>query len=236
MTVKVSAEELLEAGAHFGHQAKRWNPKMDPFLYGVEKGVHVFDLMQTKKALEVALEFLQDSVKEGKVILFVGCKKQAKEKTQEVAEACDCPYVNERWLGGTISNFDQIKRSIQKLGELKEGLASGKYADYTKKERLLLEREKERLARFFGGIAGLTQKPDVLVVIDTHKEDGAVREAQMAGAKIVGIVDSNADPDIDFPIPMNDDATKAIEYVLELMKKAIQEGKKSIKSKTGKAK
>ena len=226
--IKVSAEELLERGAHFGHQSKRWNPKMEEYLYGEEGGVHVFDLIKTKKLLEEALEFLKTSTKEGKVILFVGCKKQAQEKTREVAEATGSSYFTERWLGGTLTNFDQMRKSIKKLADMKAGVASGEYNSYTKKERLLIDREIARLERYFGGISKLEKTPDVLVVVDTHKESSAIREANSKGVKVVGIVDSNADPTvITYPIPMNDDASKAIEYVLDLMKEVILEGKKS---------
>lgn len=226
MAVKVSAEELLEKGAHFGHQARRWNPKMEPYLYGTQDGVHVFDLIKTKALLEETLEFLKTSTKEGKVILFVGCKKQAREKTKDVAEACGSPYFVERWLGGTLTNFDQINKSIKKLSEMKTKMAAGEYASFTKKERVLIDREIARLERFFGGISTLSKIPDVLVVVDTHKESGAIKEAKATGVKTVGIVDSNADPEvIDYPIPMNDDSTKAVEYVLDLMKEAILDGK-----------
>jgi small subunit ribosomal protein S2 len=225
--IKVSAEELLERGAHFGHQSKRWNPKMEEYLYGEENGVSVFDLIKTKKLLEEALEYLKTSSKEKKVILFVGCKKQAQEKTREVAEATGSSFFSERWLGGTLTNFDQIKKSIKKLADMKEKTANGEYASNTKKERLLIDREIARLERYFGGISKLDKVPDILVIVDTHKEESAIREANSKGVKIVGIVDSNADPEaIDYPIPMNDDAVKAVDYVLDLMKEAILEGKK----------
>lgn len=225
--IKVSAEELLERGAHFGHQSKRWNPKMEEYLYGEENGVSVFDLIKTKKLLEEALEYLKVSSKEKKVILFVGCKKQAQEKTREVAEATDSSFFTERWLGGTLTNFDQIKKSIKKLADMKAKTEAGEYASNTKKERLLIDREIARLERYFGGISKLDKVPDILVVVDTHKEESAIREANSKGVKIVGIVDSNADPEvIDYPIPMNDDAVKAVDYVLDLMKEAILEGKK----------
>ncbi len=226
MAIKVSAEKLLETGAHFGHQARRWNPKMEEYIYGAQDGVHVFDLIKTKQALEEALSVLTQVSKEGKVILFVGCKKQARDKTREVAQESGCPHITERWLGGTLSNFDQIKKSLMKMEDLKEKMASGEFAKYTKKERLLIDREIARLERFFGGIKDMKKIPDLLVVIDTHKETGAVKEAKMVGIEVVGIVDSNSDPSVvDYPIPMNDDATKAIEYVLELMKEAVLEGK-----------
>jgi len=227
MAIKVSAEELLEKGAHFGHQAKRWNPKMAKFIYGKEGGVHIFDLIKTKAALEEALDFLTKAAKEKKVILFVGCKKQIQAKTKEAASACGCPYFTERWLGGTLTNFGQIAKSIKKLAEMKQKMADGEYAAFTKKERLLIDREITRLTRFFGGISSLEAVPDILVVIDTRKEAGAVREAGRTGVTTVGIVDSNADPEmVNYPIPMNDDATQAVEYVLDLIKEAILTGKK----------
>ena len=235
MAVKISLDTLLDAGAHFGHQARRWNPKMAPYLYGIQEGVHVFDLTKTKEELERALTFLTQSQKEGKVVLFVGSKKQAREKTKEVAESVGQPYVTERWLGGTITNFEAMKRSIDKLADMKAKMAAGEYeGKFTKKEILLLEREIARLERFFGGMTALTKIPDVLFIVDTKKEGGAVKEAIQKKVVVVGIVDSNADPEvIDYPIPMNDDAAKAITYVLDLVKEAMGKsikGSKSIKS------
>ncbi len=230
MAIKVSLEELLNSGAHFGHQTKRWNPKMEEYLYGEENGVHVFDLTKTKPMLEAALEFLTKSIKEGKTVLILGTKKQIKDKIREVAEEAGVPYVNERWLGGTISNFGQMNRSLKKMEEMKANMASGAYNKFTKKERLLIDREITRLERFFGGLVILTKVPDVLFVIDTKREAGAIREANAKGVAVVGIVDSNADPDlIDYAIPMNDDASRAVEYVLGLVKEAIVEGKTKIK-------
>ncbi len=229
--VKVSLDQLLESGAHFGHQTRRWNPKMGEYLYGQENGVHVFDLTKTKPLLEEALEFIKKSASEGKIILLLGTKKQIKDKLAEVAEKAGTPYVNERWLGGTISNFPQMKRSLKKLEEMKVNMAEGAYKKYTKKERLLIEREIERLERFFGGIKNLTDIPQILFIIDTKREAGAVREANTGKVTTIGIVDSNSDPEvIDYPIPMNDDASKALEYVLELVGQAIIEGKKKVKN------
>jgi small subunit ribosomal protein S2 len=231
MSTKVSLQELLDSGAHFGHQARRWNPKMAPYLYGVQDGVHVFDLVKTKAALEQALEYLKTAASEGKTILLLGTKKQAKDKVIEIAVEAGIPYVSERWLGGTFSNFDQVKKSVKKLADMKADLAAGVYTKYTKRERQLLEIETTRLERFFGGVSQLSKLPDVLVVIDTHKEIGAVKEAVAAKIPVVGIVDSNADPDmIDYPIPMNDDAVKALSYVLDLIKVAVMDGKKKIKN------
>src|SRR5581483_8249628 len=177
----VSLEKLLEVGAHFGHQARRWNPKMSPYLYGVVDGVHVFDLVKTKEELERALEALKAAKKSGKVILFVGTKKQAQEKVREVAQAAGCFYVTSRFLGGTFTNFAQIKKSINKLDELKKKMANGEFASYTKKEKLLIAREIEKLEKNFSGIAKLNKLPDLVVVIDTHKENGAVLEARKMG-------------------------------------------------------
>ena len=220
--ITVSLEELMDAGAHFGQQTRRWNPKMEEYIYGSEGGVHIFDLTKTKPLIEEALDFLAKSAKEGKKILILGTKKQIKDKVAEVAEKAGTPYVNERWLGGTISNFNQIKRSVEKMEEMKENLAAGTYNKYTKKERLLIDREITRLERLFGGIKNLKEKPDVLFVIDTKREAAAVREANSKKIPVVGIVDTNADPDlVNYPIPMNDDAARALEYMLDLVAKAI---------------
>jgi small subunit ribosomal protein S2 len=233
MTFDISLKELLDAGAHFGHQSRRWNPKMAPYLYGVEKGIHVFDLVKTKAALEEALEAIKRASAEGKTILLLGTKKQAKDKVIEIGEATGCPFVSERWLGGTFSNFEQIKRSINKLAEMKVEKLAGGYEKFTKKERLLLDREISRLERFFGGVSKLEKLPDMLFMADIHKQTSAIREARAKGMTIVGIVDSNDDPTlVDYPIPMNDDATKALEYVLELVRQAIMEGKSGIGSKS----
>lgn len=226
MLSKVSLEELVKTGAHFGHQSKRWNPKMEPFLFGVKDGTHFFDLTKTKELLEEALKFLEKSAKEGKRILFVGTKKQCKAKIEEVAKKVGEFYVNERFLGGTLTNFEQIVRSTKKLSEMKNKLAFGEYKGYTKKEKLLVEKEIARMERFFGGIVGIEKVPDIMVVVDIKKESGAVKEASVKGVTTVAIVDSNCDPTlVDYPIPMNDDATRAIGYVLDLMEKAIMKGK-----------
>lgn len=218
----INLEKLLEAGAHFGHQAKRWNPKMAQYLYGVQDGVHVFDLVKTKEALEAALKAVKEAKKEGKVILFIGTKKQAQEKIKELAEASNSPYVNQRFLGGTFTNFNEIKKSIRKLSEMKDKMKKGEYASFTKKEKLLIAREIADLEKKFSGIANLDKVPDLVVIVDTHREKGAVLESRRLGIKIIGIVDSNSDPTlIDYPIPMNDDAGKALDYVLDLFKGAL---------------
>jgi small subunit ribosomal protein S2 len=219
---EISLEALLEAGAHFGHQAKRWNPKMQEYIYGTQDGVSVFDLVKTKEKLEEALSALKEAKKAGKVILFVGTKKQAQAKVKEVAEATGSAYITQRFLGGTFTNFEQIKKSIKKLADLKENLKNGEFATYTKKEKLLITREIEDLEKNFSGIATLKGLPDLVVIVDTHKEFGAVAESKKMKIPVMGLVDSNGDPtDIEYPIPMNDDANKAVEYALELMKQAL---------------
>ena len=228
--VTVDVKKLMEAGAHYGHQARRWNPKMKEYLYGVSDGVHVFDLIKTKELLTEALLRLSEVAKEGKTILIVGTKKQAKDKVREVAQSTGCFFVNERWLGGTLTNFDQIKKSTLKLAQMKKKMEEGEYKAYTKKERLLIEREIARLERFFGGVSGMDKLPDVIFVIDSKRQIGAVSEANAKGVEIIAIVDSNSDPTkIDYPIPMNDDATKALDYVLDLVREAILIGKKKPK-------
>ncbi len=226
MAINVSLKDLIENGAHFGHQVKRWNPKMEEYIYGQKEGVHIFDLTKTKPKMEEALEFLKKSASEGKVILFVGTKKQAKEKVRETAIAAGVFYINERWLGGTLTNFDQLKRSLKRMANLKLGLDKGEFSRRTKKERLLIDRDVKRLERFFSGIVGLDRVPDILVIIDIKREHTAIKEAKSKDLTVVGLVDSNADPHtIDYPIPMNDDASKALNYVLDLMRDAILEGK-----------
>jgi len=233
MSISISLEKLLDAGAHFGHQTRRWNPKMEDYIYGDENGVHVFDLIKTKEALEGALEALNQMAKDGKKVVFVGTKKQVKEKVVEVAKETHHYFVNERWLGGTLTNFEQIKRSLRKLSEMKEKKEAGEYKTFTKKERLLIDREIERLERFFGGLQGLDVRPDALVIIDVKKEKGAALEAKKLGVTTIGIVDSNSDPDlVDYPIPMNDDASKALDYVLDLFKEALIVKSESKKSKS----
>ena len=224
---EVSLKELIATGAHFGHQTRRWNPKMQEYIYGVNDGVHIFDLTITKEKLDEALELLKKASRENKTILFVGTKKQVKEQVSETAKASGVFYVNERWLGGTLTNFDQMRKSTQNLQELKTGIETGKFKNRTKKERLMIEREIARLERFFSGVLDMKQIPDILVVIDIRREHTAVKEARFKGIESIAIVDSNSDPTlVDYPIPMNDDASKALEYVLDLMKEAILEGKK----------
>src|SRR5688572_21406014 len=224
---RVSLEDLLEAGAHFGHQAKRWNPKMGEFVWAEKDGIHIFDLAKTAQKLDEAAEFLKNSVAEGKQVVMVGTKRQAAEIVKEVATKASVPFVSQRWLGGIITNWEQIKKRIDKLAEMKLKKEKGEYSKYTKREQLLLDREIERLEKFFGGLATLTKRPDILFVVDTHKERVAVREAKNRGLVIVGMCDTNGNPDlIDYVIPANDDALRSIKVIVEAIGEAITEGKK----------
>lgn len=240
MSIKISPEKLLETGAHFGHQTKRWNPRMGHYIYATRDGVSIFDLIKTKDALEQALNVLEDATKNGKLVLLLGTKRQVQEKLREVAEKTGSPFVDERWLGGTLTNFEQIKDSVKRLNTMKEEREAGEYKEYTKKERLLIDRDIEKLERKVGGLNTLDRVPDVIFIVDTHKEHSAVAEANKLGIEVVGIVDSNGDPtDIDWPIPMNDDASAALDYVLDLVSEALlakPEKAKPAKEKTAKKK
>ena len=227
----ISPEKLVESGAHFGHQMRRWDPRMEEYMYKVQDNTFIFDLIKTTSLLSEALEFLKEQSRSGKSILFVDTKKQSKDKLVEVAKETGSYFVTERWLGGTFTNFDQIKRSLRKMEDMRTKLNNGEYASYTKKERLLISRDIEKLERMVGGLSGMERIPDCLVIVDTHKEATAVAEGNALKVPVVGIVDSNGNPDVvDFPIPMNDDATAAVSYVLDLMKDAILEGKKGVKT------
>ena len=222
----VDLRELLEAGCHFGHQAKRWNPKIKKYIYAKRDGVHIFDLAKTAEMLIRAMEFVRSWVKEGHEIVFVGTKRQAKEIVREEAKRVGAPYLAERWLGGTITNWDEISKRIKVLREMKKKREKGEYKKYTKKENVLITRKIERLERFLGGIENLDEPPEALFVVDTHREEVAVREARMKGKPVVGIVDSNADPEmVDYPIPANDDAVRSIKLIVNRIAGAYADGK-----------
>lgn len=226
----VGVEELLDAGAHFGHQVRRWNPKMSEFIWANRDGVHIFDLMITKTKLEEACEYLYQAASQGKKIVMVGTKRQASEIVKEAAQKAGVFYVTERWMGGTITNWDQMKGRIKKLVDMKEKREKGEFKKYTKREQVLFDREIDRLERFFGGLVGLDRQPDVLFVIDTHKERIAVREAKNKKMVVVGMIDTNADPSvIDYVIPANDDAVRSIKLVVETVSKALEAGIKAYK-------
>ena len=219
-------KELLEAGVHFGHQVRKWNPKMRPYIYTARDGVHVLDLAQTVTKLGEAFEFVKELGQSNKTIIFIGTKKQAAGIIEEEARRCEAMWVSHRWIGGTLTNWDQVQKNIKKLADLKSKLASGYYTDRTKKELLLMQREVNRLEMMYGGLEKLNRLPDAVFVVDCQKEDNAVREAKKMGVPIVAICDTNCDPEaLDFPIPGNDDAVKAIRLITKAMADAYLEGR-----------
>lgn len=221
----ISMKQLLEAGVHFGHQTRRWNPKMAPYIFTERNGIYIIDLQKTVKKIEEAYHFVRDLAAQGGKILFVGTKKQAQESIREEAERCGMFYVNVRWLGGMLTNFQTIRLRINRLLELERLEASGRLAMLPKKEAARLAGEKEKLARFLSGIKNMKAPPDALFVVDPRKEKIAVAEARRLEIPIVAIVDTNCDPDeIDFVIPGNDDAIRAVRLLTSKMADAVLEG------------
>jgi len=230
--LKIELKDLLDAGAHFGHQSHRWHPHMEPYLYDVRDGVHVFDLVKTKEGLEKAMEFVRKTTSLGGKIIFVGTKRQAQAIVKEEALKADMPFITERWMGGIITNWDHIKLSIEKLKDLKEKKEAGELKKYTKKENILIDREIARLERFFGGLADLKDLPAAIFVIDVKKEKAAVREAAKKEIPVIAVVDSNSDPNlVDHVIPANDDAVGSIKLITEKISLAAQEGKEAFKKR-----
>lgn len=229
---KVSLKDLLEAGCHFGHQSRRWNPKMVSYIWQARDGVHIFDLAQTASRLEEACLAAKDLVASGGTIIFIGTKRQAQAIIKEEAEKVGMPYITNRWLGGIITNWKQIKKSIDKLKEMKEKKEKGEYEKYTKKENILIEREINRLTRLFGGLINLKDIPEAIFVVDSKREEAAVKEAKTKGVKVFAIVDSNCDPEkVDFVIPANDDAVRSIKLIVSKFAEAVAEGLKLRKKK-----
>ncbi len=220
-----SMRQLLEAGVHFGHQAHRWNPKMGNYIFGTRNNIHIVDLAQTVPLLHRALQAVSDTVAKGGRILFVGTKRQAQEAIAEAAKKSAQYYVNSRWLGGTLTNWKTISQSISRLKKLDEMLGSGEAGGYTKKERLDMQRERDKLDRALGGIKDMGGLPDLLFVLDTNKEDLAIKEAQRLGIPVAAVVDTNCDPNgITYVVPGNDDAARAIALYCELIAKASIDG------------
>ncbi len=216
--------QLLEAGVHFGHHTRRWNPKMAPYIFGVRNGVHIIDLEQSVPLLYKALSTVRDVAAGGGRVLFVGTKRQAAERVAEAAKKCGQYYVNHRWLGGMLTNFKTISLSIKRLRELEEKLGQER-SGFTKKETLNLTRERDKLERALGGIKEMGGLPDILVVIDTNKESIAVQEANRLNLPVIAILDSNSDPDgVAFPVPGNDDAIRAIDLYCDLLSRAVLDG------------
>ncbi len=224
--VNISMKDFLEAGVHFGHQTSRWNPKMKEFIYGERNGIYIIDLQKTLRQFREVIQYISQVSSEGKKLLMVGTKRQAQEAVKEEALRCGMFYVNHRWLGGLLTNFATIQKSILRLNELDEMSKDGRYELQTKKEVLKLERERKHLEANLAGIKDMDGLPDVLFVIDSQKEDIAVREARRLGIPVVGIVDTNCDPDkVDYVIPGNDDALRAIRLFSSRIADAVLEGK-----------
>ncbi|ANE33841.1 30S ribosomal protein S2 [Campylobacter hyointestinalis] len=222
----VTMRDLLECGVHFGHQTRRWNPKMKKFIFGERKGIYIIDLQKTIRYFRYTYNVVRDAAAEGKTILFVGTKKQAGIAVKEYAEKCGMPYVNHRWLGGMMTNFGTIKQSIRKLEVIEAMEEDGSINLLTKKEALMLRRKKEKLLATLGGIRNMKSLPDMMFVIDTVKEKIAVAEANKLRMPVVAPIDTNCDPDtIDFPIPGNDDAIRSVQLFCQEMAEAINEGK-----------
>ncbi|NLG33519.1 MAG: 30S ribosomal protein S2 [Syntrophomonadaceae bacterium] len=222
----ITMKQLLEAGVHFGHQTRRWNPKMGTYIYMERNGIYIIDLQQTVKKFEEAYEFIKSVVAEGKGILFVGTKKQAQETIKEEGERCGMFYVNQRWLGGMLTNFKTIKKRVLRLKELEKMEQDGSFEVLTKKEVARLVNERERLERFLGGIKNMEKLPGAVFVVDPRKERIAVAEARKLNIPVIAIVDTNCDPDeVDFVIPGNDDAIRAVKLIIGRIADAVLEAK-----------
>ena len=222
----VSMKQLLEAGVHFGHQTRRWNPKMRRFIFGERNGIYIIDLQQTLQRIEVAYSFVRDLVADGGTILFIGTKKQAQDPIQSYAQKCGMPYINERWLGGMLTNFETMSQRVQKMREYQRMRAAGDFEGMPKKEALRYTRELEKLERNLGGIVNMSKVPDAVFILDTKKEHIAVTEANKLGMPIVAVVDTNCDPDvIDFVIPGNDDAIRSGNLLCRVIADAVDEGR-----------
>ncbi|KAB0672367.1 30S ribosomal protein S2 [Oryzomonas sagensis] len=221
----ISMKELLEAGVHFGHQTKRWNPKMKPYIFGARNGIYIIDLQKTVRYFKSAYNFVKESVENGNTVLFVGTKKQAQDSVAEEATRCGMFYVNQRWLGGMLTNFATVKQSIDRLKRLDAMFEDGTVDAYTKKESLQFDKEREKLQKILGGIKGMNKLPGLMFVIDPKNEEIAVQEANKLGIPVVAIVDTNCDPDpIDHVIPGNDDAIRAIRLLSSKIADASIEG------------
>ncbi len=226
MPTEVSMKTLLEAGVHFGHQTRRWNPKMSPYIFGKRNGIYIIDLQKTLDLFKIAAKYVRDISAEGWKILFVGTKRQASDIVEEEAKRCGMYYINNRWLGGLLTNFNVIKKSIERLREIEKIFEDEEtLKHYTKKERIKLQREKQKLEKNLKGIKDMDELPDALFVIDPEKEANAIKEAKKLGIPVIAVVDTNCDPDmVDVIIPGNDDAIRAIKLFVSAIADAILEG------------
>ena len=228
----ISMKQLLEAGVHFGHQSSQWNPAMKEYIYGSRNGIHIIDLQKTLKSFLVAYDFIKNLVSNGGEVLFVGTKKQAQEIIGEEALKCDMPFVNSRWLGGTLTNFNTIRSRVDYLIQLKKSKEDGEMDNLPKKEQITLNREMDKLEYLLNGILNMKKMPSALFVVDTRKEEIAIKEAKKIGIPVVGIVDTNSNPaDADYIIPSNDDAIRAVKLCVEKIANACDEGKHAYSQK-----
>jgi small subunit ribosomal protein S2 len=226
MAIEVTIKTLLEAGVHFGHQKRRWNPKMAKYIFGERNGIYIIDLQKTAQRLKSAIEFVRAVTAKGGVVLFVGTKKQAQIVIAEEATRANMPYVNQRWLGGTLTNFSTVRRSLLRFRALKKNKEDGSLYRLPKHEVLLKERELERMTKNLGGIENLSRLPDAIFIVDPHKERTAVQEANRLNIPIVALCDTNCDPDeLDYPIPSNDDAIRAIKLMCSVIAESAKEGR-----------
>ena len=215
MQLSIGVKELMESGVHFGHQTKRWNPKMKPFIFDARNGIHIIDLSKTLAGLEAACEFIHNTVLKGGRVLFVGTKKQAQQAVKETAKDCGQYYVTERWLGGTLTNFQTVKRSIARMKQIEKMEADGSINDYVKQEQSMIRREAARQFKYFDGIRAMDKMPAIMFVVDIKREHNAVAEARRLNIPVVAIVDTNCDPDlVTFPIAGNDDAIRSVRMIL----------------------
>ena len=222
----VAMKQLLEAGVHFGHQTRRWDPKMAEYIFQARNGIHIIDLQKSSKKLDEAYDFLKNQAEEGKTVLFVGTKKQAQECAKEAAEKCGMYYVNQRWLGGTLTNFKTIRNRIKRLTDIEKMQEDGTFEVLPKKEVILLKKEMEKLEKNLGGIKEMTEIPGVMFVVDPNKEKIAILEARKLGIPVIGLVDTNCNPeDVDYAIPGNDDAIRAVKLIMDVMANAVIEGR-----------
>ena len=230
----ITMKELLEAGVHFGHQTKRWNPKMKEYIFGERNGIYIIDLQNPLKMFKDASKFVQDATATGKVILFVGTKRQAQDAIAEEAQRCGMFYVNQRWLGGLLTNWVTVQKSVKRLKELDDMAVDGRYELLPKKEVIKLERERKHLQANLAGIKNMTRLPDMIFVIDSNKEQIAVREARKLGIPVVAVVDTNCDPsEVDYVIPGNDDALRAIRLFASKIADSVVEGAQAASDKQG---
>jgi len=230
--LSIGVKELLESGVHFGHQTKRWNPKMKPFIFDARNGIHIIDLSKTLTQLEAACDFLAATVRKGGKVLFVGTKKQAQQCVKETAKECGQFYVTERWLGGTMTNFNTVKTSIKRLKEIEKMDADGSINNYVKQEQAMIHRELARLHKYFDGISSMDKHPAALFVVDIKREHNAVAEARKLKIPIIALVDTNSDPDlVTFPIAANDDAIRSVRMIMATVSQVITQAQAEFESK-----